>query len=129
LLLPSRGILVNFLVHRSAPSLDYGYCIAPLPCYQIRSSSLTIHGRVSSSLGTIKLELESQYDRKPVSEKRTGRRARIARPVRVRPSESRDDHSEDLPISINASKSGIYFTNRLKSYYPAMRIFVTFPYS
>lgn len=66
---------------------------------------------------------------KPVKEKRAGRRAKIATPVRVRPSEPRDDHFEDLPISVNASKSGIYFTSRLHSYYPGMRVFVTFPYS
>jgi hypothetical protein len=66
---------------------------------------------------------------KSVSDKRAGRRAKIARPVRVRPSEPRDDHFDDLPISVNASKSGIYFTSRLKSYYPGMRVFVTFPYS
>ena len=64
-----------------------------------------------------------------VSNKRVSRRAKIARPVRVRPSEPRDDHFEDLPISVNASKEGIYFTTRLKSYYPGMRVFVTFPYS
>jgi hypothetical protein len=66
---------------------------------------------------------------KRVSDSRVNRRAKIARPVRVRPSEPRDDHFEDIPISVNASKSGIYFTTRLKSYYPGMRVFVTFPYS
>ena len=66
---------------------------------------------------------------KQIKEKRAGRRAKIARPVRVRPSEPRDDHFEDLPVSVNASKSGIYFTSRLHSYYPGMRVFVTFPYS
>jgi hypothetical protein len=66
---------------------------------------------------------------KSVSDKRAGHRAKIARPVRVRPSEPRDDHFEDLPISVNASKSGIYFTSGVKSYYPGMRVFVTFPYS
>jgi hypothetical protein len=66
---------------------------------------------------------------KSVSEKRAGRRAKIVRPVRVRPSEPRDDHFEDLPISVNASKTGIYFTSRRSSYYPGMRVFVTFPYS
>jgi len=66
---------------------------------------------------------------KRVSDNRVNRRAKIARPVRVRPSEPRDDHFEDLPISVNASKEGIYFTTRLKSYYPGMRVFVTFPFS
>ncbi len=66
---------------------------------------------------------------KQVSNKRVSHRAKIALPVRVRPSEPRDDHFDDLPISVNASKDGIYFTTRLKSYYPGMRVFVTFPYS
>ena len=66
---------------------------------------------------------------KRVSDNRVSRRAKIAKAVRVRPSEPRDDHFEDLPISVNASKSSIYFISRLKSYYPGMRVFVTFPYS
>lgn len=62
-------------------------------------------------------------------EKRRGRRAKIAKPLRVRPSEPRDDHFEDLPISVNASKEGIYFTTRRENYYKGMRLFVTFPYT
>jgi hypothetical protein len=61
--------------------------------------------------------------------KRSSQRATIARPVRVRPSEPRDDHFEDLPVSVNASKEGIYFVSRRESYYPGMRVFVTFPFS
>jgi hypothetical protein len=30
---------------------------------------------------------------------------------------------------MNASKEGIYFTSRRKSYYKGMRVFVTFPFS
>ena len=60
---------------------------------------------------------------------RLSRRAKIARPVRVRPSDPRDEHFEDLPVSVNASKEGIFFTTRLKSYYKGMRVFVTFPFS
>ncbi|HKV23402.1 MAG TPA: PilZ domain-containing protein [Candidatus Acidoferrum sp.] len=66
---------------------------------------------------------------KRVADNRASRRAKIAKPVRVRPSEPRDDHFEDIPISVNASRNGIYFTTRLHSYYPGMRVFVTFPYS
>lgn len=62
-------------------------------------------------------------------EKRTNRRAKMSRPLRVRPSDPRDDHFEDLPVSVNASKDGIYFTSRLASYYPGMRVFVTFPFT
>ncbi|MGH9743914.1 MAG: PilZ domain-containing protein [Candidatus Acidiferrum sp.] len=72
--------------------------------------------------------MQEKIEKRP-SDKRVSRRAKIAKPVRVRPSEPRDDHFEDLPISINASKEGIYFTTRLHSYYPGMRVFVTFPYS
>ena len=61
--------------------------------------------------------------------KRKHRRAKLVKPVRVRPSEPRDVHFEDLPISVNASKEGIYFTTRRKEYYKGMRVFVTFPFS
>ena len=71
----------------------------------------------------------SEKTTNPLTDNRVSRRAKIAKPVRVRPSEPRDDHFEDIPISVNASKEGIYFTTRLHSYYPGMRVFVTFPYS
>ena len=48
--------------------------------------------------------------------------------MRVRPSEPRDDHFEDLPTSVNASKHGIYFTSKKSNYYKGMRVFVTFPF-
>jgi hypothetical protein len=67
--------------------------------------------------------------KKEYAEQRRSRRAKIARTLRVRPSEPRDEHFEDLPISVNASKEGIYFTTRRGTYYPGMRVFVTFPYS
>ena len=53
----------------------------------------------------------------------------MARPLRVRPSEPRDKHFEDFPVSINASKDGIYFKTKHTSYYAGMRLFVTFPFS
>lgn len=65
----------------------------------------------------------------PASELRRARRAKMARPMRVRPSEPRDDHFEDLPTSVNASKHGIYFVSRRSTYYKGMRVFVTFPYT
>jgi PilZ domain len=67
---------------------------------------------------------ESQY-----AEKRRSRRVKIAKPLRVRPSEPRDEHFEDLPVSINASKEGIYFQTRRENYYKGMRVFVTFPFT
>jgi hypothetical protein len=66
---------------------------------------------------------------KTYSVQRISRRAKIARTVRVRPSDPKDDHFEDLPVSVNASKEGIFFTTRRKAYYKGMRVFVTFPFS
>ncbi len=63
------------------------------------------------------------------ADKRRSRRAKIAKPLRVRPSEPRDEHFEDLPVSVNASKDGIYFHTRRANYYKGMRVFVTFPFS
>jgi hypothetical protein len=60
---------------------------------------------------------------------RSSRRAKIARPARIRPSDPRDDHFEDLPVSVNVSKEGMYFITQRKSYYKGMRVFVTFPFS
>jgi hypothetical protein len=67
--------------------------------------------------------------KKDYTEQRRSRRAKITRTLRVRPSEPRDEHFEDLPTSINASREGIFFRTRRETYYPGMRVFVTFPYS
>jgi len=79
---------------------------------------------MSDQKATVAEEVEKKY-----AAQRRSRRAKIARPVRVRPSEPRDEHFEDLPISVNASKEGIYFISRREGYYPGMRVFVTFPFS
>jgi PilZ domain-containing protein len=79
---------------------------------------------MSDQKATMPEEAEKKY-----AAQRRSRRAKIARPVRVRPSEPRDEHFEDLPISVNASKEGIYFISRRQAYYPGMRVFVTFPFS
>jgi len=63
------------------------------------------------------------------AEQRRSRRAKIAKPLRVRPSDPRDEHFEDLPVSVNASKEGIYFHTRRSNYYKGMRVFVTFPFT
>lgn len=60
---------------------------------------------------------------------RRSRRAKIVRPLRVRPSDPRDEHFEDIPCSVNASREGIYFTSRRANYYKGMRVFVTFPFT
>ena len=65
----------------------------------------------------------------PKEELRRARRAKMVRPLRVRPSEPHDDHFEDLPNSVNASRHGIYFVSKRTNYYKGMRVFVTFPYT
>jgi hypothetical protein len=69
-------------------------------------------------------QIEPQFE-----DKRRTRRAKIAKPLRVRSSEPRDEHFEDHPVSVNASKDGIFFQTRRKGYYKGMRVFVTFPFS
>src|SRR5271165_7576298 len=71
----------------------------------------------------------SEQGEKQYAEKRRSRRAKIARTLRVRPSDPKDEHFEDLPVSINASREGVLFKTRRATYYPGMRVFVTFPYS
>jgi hypothetical protein len=68
---------------------------------------------------------------KPIQDypaKRRSRRLKVARRVKVRPSDPNLEHFEDLPMTINASREGIYFSTRQNSYYPGMRLFVTYPY-
>lgn len=71
----------------------------------------------------------TEESQKNYAELRRSRRAKVAKAVRVRPSEAHDEHFEDFPISVNASKHGIYFTTRRSGYYKGMRIFVTFPFT
>ena len=71
----------------------------------------------------------AQEAEKTYAQLRRSRRAKVAKPLRVRPSESRDEHFEDIPVSVNASTDGIYFTTRRAGYYEGMRLFVTFPYT
>lgn len=49
--------------------------------------------------------------------------------LRVRPSEGDADHFEELPISTNVSKRGIYFHTHLPNYRVGMRLFVTYPFT
>jgi len=65
---------------------------------------------------------------KAYSEQRRNRRAKVSKPMRVRPSEPRDDHFEDLPVSVNASRDGVFFQTRRTDYYKGMRVFVTLPF-
>jgi hypothetical protein len=62
-------------------------------------------------------------------EKRTNPRAKLARKLRVRPSDVYEDDFEEVATSINVSKRGIYFQTDLPTYRVALRLFVTYPFT
>ena len=62
----------------------------------------------------------------PEKERRANRRAKISRPTLVRPSDPR--YKEEVDITLNASRDGLYFTTRAKHYYVGMRVRVTLGY-
>jgi hypothetical protein len=63
------------------------------------------------------------------AEKRLSGRAKLSKMLRARPSEARDEHFADLSVSVNISKSGLYFHTHRRDYYKGMRLFVTFPFT
>ena len=103
--------------------------------YQIQRKPLTFGalGRKMNSyhhfIGPIGQNSMAESAQQTYPDKRKSRRAKIAKPLRVRPSEPREEHFEDLPMSVNASKEGIYFHTRRSNYYKGMRVFVTFPFT
>ena len=62
-------------------------------------------------------------------EKRVSARAKLSRMLRVRPSEGDADHFEELPVTTNVSKRGIYFHTHLPNYRVGMRLFDTYPFT
>ncbi len=63
------------------------------------------------------------------AEKRINPRAKLARKLRVRPSDGYEDNFEEVATSTNVSKRGIYFHTELQSYRVALRLFVTYPFT
>ena len=61
-------------------------------------------------------------------ERRRSRRIRIGQPLKVRPSDPRDEHFEEMNVTKNVSRDGIYFLSKIPSYYEGMRLFLTVPY-
>jgi len=68
---------------------------------------------------------------KPISntERRGSRRCKITQLMRIRPSDPKKDHFEDLRGSVSVSRSGVFFQSSEASYEVGMRLFVTMPYS
>ena len=63
------------------------------------------------------------------SENRSIPRAKVGRKLRIRPSDLDIEHFEEVLVSTNVSKQGIYFQTRLDSYRVGMRLFVTYPFT
>jgi hypothetical protein len=61
-------------------------------------------------------------------EKRVNPRAKLARKLRVRPSDAYEDDFAEVATSVNVSKRGVYFHSVLPGYRVGLRLFVTYPY-
>jgi hypothetical protein len=61
-------------------------------------------------------------------ERRRNRRIRIGQPLKVRPSDPRDAHFEEISTTKNVSRDGVYFLSKNKTYYEGMRLFITLPF-
>jgi len=62
------------------------------------------------------------------NERRRSRRIKIGQPLKIHPSDPKDAHFEDLNVTTNVSKDGIYFVSRIRTYAEGMRLHVTVPH-
>ncbi len=62
-------------------------------------------------------------------DRRNKRRVKISQPVRVRPSEPHGQQFDEVLVTINVCRDGLYFATREKTYQVGTRLFITFPYS
>ncbi len=53
----------------------------------------------------------------------------MSKMLRVRPSDPEDEHFDELPVSANVSRHGIYFHSYRTDFRKGMRLFVTFPFT
>jgi hypothetical protein len=63
------------------------------------------------------------------AEKRLSRRAKMSKMIRVRPSDPDYEHFEELPLTANVSKQGLYFHTHRIDYHKGMRLFITYPFT
>jgi hypothetical protein len=61
-------------------------------------------------------------------DKRRSRRIRIGQPMRVRVPGPKDTQFEEVNVTKNVAREGIYFVSPLATYHEGMRIYVTVPY-
>ncbi|MGB7727422.1 MAG: hypothetical protein WBL50_05285 [Candidatus Acidiferrum sp.] len=84
---------------------------------------------VRSSFLILRQSMTTMSSQTQQAEKRLSGRAKLSKMLRARPSEARDEHFADLPVSVNVSKKGIYFHTHRRDYYKGMRLFLTFPFT
>jgi hypothetical protein len=68
-------------------------------------------------------------DKPTQAEKRLSRRAKMSQMIRVRPSNPDYEHFEELPVTANVSKQGLYFHTPRTDYHKGMRLFITYPFT
>jgi PilZ domain len=61
-------------------------------------------------------------------DKRRSRRIRIGQPMKVRVSGPKDSHFEEVNVTKNVAREGVYFVSPLAAYHEGMRLYVTVPY-
>lgn len=61
-------------------------------------------------------------------DKRRSRRIRIGQPLKTRASDPKDAAVEEINITKNVSREGIYFITPITAYTEGMRIYVTVPF-
>lgn len=62
------------------------------------------------------------------TDRRRKRRAKMAQPVRVRPSEPGANDFDEVLATLDVCRNGIYFPTQRETYKQGMRLFVTFPF-
>src|ERR1700745_120821 len=78
---------------------------------------------------TKKPTVEAPIKQATAPERRGNRRCKITQLMRIRPSDPKKPHFEDLRGSVSVSRSGVYFQSSEPGYEVGLRLFVTMPYS
>ncbi|MGB7728599.1 MAG: PilZ domain-containing protein [Candidatus Acidiferrum sp.] len=63
-----------------------------------------------------------------LADKRRSRRIRIGQPLKIRAADPKDTDIEEVNITKNVSRDGIYFISPIRIYTKGMRLYVTVPH-
>ena len=61
-------------------------------------------------------------------ERRRSRRIKIGQPLKIRPSDPKDTPFDDINVTTNVSRDGIYFVSHITTYAEGMRLYVAVPH-